>query len=179
MISYTKKFIFQHHGKCAGTSIKNAIKKSAPELRAELRETGQGHLSLEDMYNLIRERGEKPNEYFKFTIVRNPWDRLVSWYYHWTKINNSDMKFEDFAVQRKMPYKNLEKMNFILQFENLKKDWTKLCRRIDIPRVGLPHIQYNTNRPADKAYQEYYTDELRDLVASRQKEVIEKFDYKF
>lgn len=178
MICHTKKFIFCHHGKCAGTSIKNALKESLPKLRKEMRPTISGHLSLKEMYDLIREHGNNPKDYLKFTVVRNPWDRIVSWYYHWQKIQDVKVDFNHFVEERKMPYKHLDKMDFILQFENLRKDWTKLCRKLDIPRAGLPHVQYSTNRPK-RDYKQYYNDESRDLVAERHKEVIEMFDYKF
>lgn len=178
MICYSKKFLFYHHGKCAGTSIKNAIKNQSPKMRREVRETARGHLELDEMYKLIRRHGHKPQDYFKFTIVRNPWDRLVSWYYHWIKINKSDMDFDAFAKERTMPYKHLNQMTFILQFEKIRHDWSELCRKLELDRCGLPHIQYSTNRPK-RNYQDYFTDETRELTAKRHKEVIELFDYKF
>ena len=178
MICYTHKFLFYHHGKCAGTSIKNAVKKSLPHLRKELRGTISGHISLSEMYELIREEGHNPKDYFKFTIVRNPWDRLVSWYYHWNKIHENQMDFESFAIEREMPYRSLDKMDYIMQFENLRRDWTRLCRKINIERTGLPHVQYSTNRPK-RNYQDYFSAKTKKIVAERHKEVIEMFDYKF
>ena len=180
MICHSKKFIFCHHGKCAGTSIKNAIRAAEPSLRKELRETISGHMSLAQMEEKIKEAGGNPDEYFKFTVVRNPWDRVVSWWFHWQKIENTKIDFSDFVMQRRMLYRDLDKMDFILKFENLDEDFKKLCNIIDIKHVNLPHVQYGTNRP-DKNYRRYYKDnrEAKKAILRVHRKTIEKFDYKF
>ena len=83
MISRSKKFIFIHIPKCAGTSIESAITKyTEPNSFGYDKRIG-GHVQhsvcreLVDL-NLLSEIECK--DYFKFTIVRNPWDRCVSEY---------------------------------------------------------------------------------------------------
>ncbi|WP_107853134.1 sulfotransferase family 2 domain-containing protein [Oceanimonas marisflavi] len=60
---------FLHIPKCAGVSINKALYGSL----------GVGHVTLEDA--LVSLGPIKFNNFFKFTIVRNPWDRLVSSYF--------------------------------------------------------------------------------------------------
>jgi hypothetical protein len=89
-----KKAIFVHIPKCAGISVNEAIFSTK----------AGGHTSLND-YCVVFSPQEL-NDYFKFTIVRNPWDRLVSAYTFLQKggFNDSDKnwyhenlsKFEDF-----------------------------------------------------------------------------------
>lgn len=64
-----KKAIFVHIPKCAGISLNRAI----------FGNLAGGHRTLEEYLTVFEPKCI--NEYFKFTIVRNPWDRLVSAYF--------------------------------------------------------------------------------------------------
>jgi len=79
MISHCKKFIHIHIPRCAGSSIDNSL--------------GQYSItktSRDSLYEMFSERHikavcvENYKNYFKFAIVRNPWDRMVS-IFHWGK----------------------------------------------------------------------------------------------
>ena len=63
MIDHRRRFVFVHIPKTAGISIYEAFGS-----RSQM-----GHLRLED-------HPPFPADYFKFAIVRNPWDRAVSTY---------------------------------------------------------------------------------------------------
>lgn len=69
IINHKYKFIFIHIQKTAGTSITNAL--------YSIEETENLHHS-HSMLNSIDIN--KFKEYFKFCFVRNPFDRLLSWY---------------------------------------------------------------------------------------------------
>ncbi len=72
MINKEKKVIFIHVPKCGGLSIKKLFNFPGPR-----------HNTLR--YHLKKHKKEC-EEFFKFSIVRNPWDRAVSWYsYHSTQ----------------------------------------------------------------------------------------------
>jgi len=72
MILHDKKIIFIHIPRTGGTSVEEYFQFK--HQHGWKPDTAQ-HLTLKeysDHYDV--------EDYFKFTIVRNPWDRLVSWY---------------------------------------------------------------------------------------------------
>ncbi len=64
-----KKLIFIHITRTGGETIETLLNLS------------KIHISAKDRLKLIK----NSEKYFKFAIVRNPWDRLVSWYFHLQK----------------------------------------------------------------------------------------------
>ena len=95
-ISHQHKFIFIHIPKCAGTSIEKHLRKftrlklmdpkilnNQEVIEKNLTRTGsihalERHLSALEIRNLVGSKRFK--EYFKFSFVRNPFSRLVSFY---------------------------------------------------------------------------------------------------
>lgn len=84
MYSHEHKFIYIHIPKSAGTFIKHYLLSNIePEY-----ENNQNQQDYDDKYKVTCERAlnaianEVPDykDYFKFTIVRNPFDRVVSMY---------------------------------------------------------------------------------------------------
>ena len=85
MINHKHKFIFLHTPKTGGMSVGSALYSA---------------LGIKDDYQSFRIHYDDLNEeilkeYFVFTFVRNPWDRLVSDYRFKTEIN-SNFAFETF-----------------------------------------------------------------------------------
>jgi hypothetical protein len=89
MIIHSKKLIFVHIQRTGGNSVSSAF--------GENPNTAEKHFLARD----LRERygADVWDSYFKFSFVRNPWDRLVSW---WTLINR----------KREAYYKDDELTNF-------------------------------------------------------------------
>lgn len=96
LISHSKKFIFIHVYKVAGTSISNALSKycnysarSKNPIKQIKQRLGiipniyindfSGHISAKDLKEQIPENIF--STYFKFAFVRNPWDWQVSLYH--------------------------------------------------------------------------------------------------
>ena len=75
MISHKHKFIFIHIPKCAGCSLKEHLVKNSDN-----KLINSGHESLDV---LLKNFSLKTEDYYKFTFVRNPWDRIVSLYFFW------------------------------------------------------------------------------------------------
>jgi chondroitin 4-sulfotransferase 11 len=76
-----KKFIFTHPPKCGGTSIENII--GFLELRNEYPNIhAYKHASLKMHIDKLAEKNLQLKDFFKFSIIRNPWDRAVSFYNH-------------------------------------------------------------------------------------------------
>lgn len=64
----------------------------------------------------------------------------------------------------------------VFRFENLVEEFNALTERLGLPeQTKLPHRNPSSKRP----YQDYYTDDLRRLVADRYQRDIELFGYEF
>jgi hypothetical protein len=130
------------------------------------------------------------NDYFKFAFVRNPWDRVVSWYNFSMKIKNLDkdrnitgkdflsfiLEFQNiWGNEQQNQYNFTECCDFIGRFENLQDDFDTICDKIGIPRQQLPHF----NKTIHKHYTEYYDKRTKQIVANIFASDIERFDFKF
>lgn len=73
LISESKKFIFVHIQKTAGRSFEAVLMDDISDLKS-LSGTHDHAAWVKDEF------GDKWDEYYKVAFVRNPWDRLVSWY---------------------------------------------------------------------------------------------------
>jgi len=195
MISHKHKCIFVHIPRCGGTSM-------------EISMVGDNWFKIDrTTKHLIASTAKKIYEpywddYFKFSFVRNPWDRMVSMsrYSHfygcrieggklnvnkymkrWPNLEidpRSKSKTENIKPIKNAVYLNIlnEELDFIGRFENLLEDFGKVCSIINC-KNKLPHSHYNKKTP--KHYTEYYDDETREIVAERYARDIEYFGYKF
>jgi Sulfotransferase family len=73
LISNSRKFIFIHIQKTGGSSIEQVIKENVPDAHPILARHDHASWAKSEI-------GAEWEQYFKFSFVRNPWDRLVSWY---------------------------------------------------------------------------------------------------
>ncbi|MEQ9426104.1 MAG: sulfotransferase family 2 domain-containing protein, partial [Cyclobacteriaceae bacterium] len=116
MISHKHKAIFIHIPKCAGTSVEKLLgvgyNENSPD-RCSLygwdseKQLHLHHATAEQLldFGLIDE--ETWNSYFKFTFVRNPWDRAYSdyfWMMHDQRVKDS---FDQFLLKKGAFYKCL------------------------------------------------------------------------
>ena len=69
----SQQWLFTHVSRTGGTSIRSALQLASPRTRAFLTQ----HANLADAKTRL---GVKFEQTFCFAFVRNPWERLVSWY---------------------------------------------------------------------------------------------------
>lgn len=203
IISHSKKFIFFHNYKVAGSSISNVLSKYEPHywirtvLRAARYKTYHPalanftqHASAIDVRKLVDP--ETFDSYYKFTFVRNPWDWQVSLYHYMLQKKNhfqhdliKGMNFEDYIdwrvnhnlktqCQRFKDSDGNTLVDFIGRFENLEDDFGKVCDLLSIER-RLPH----KNPSKHQTYRDYYNDRTRELVRDAFADDIALFDYDF
>jgi len=121
LISHRKQFIFFKTEKTAGTSVEVYFEKYCfPQGNYEYEEPRDEYINEET--GIIGPRGgdgrkfnsHMPasevkkivpmsiwNSYYKFTIIRNPFDKIVSYFYHLLKIFR-DNSFYDLPFRRKV-----------------------------------------------------------------------------
>lgn len=88
LISHRHRFVFIHIQKTGGDTISRLLSERVPDLQR----LGAKHERLCDRATLLEDHAD----YLKFAFVRNPWDRLVSWY---SMISAAAMVTEDEARQ--------------------------------------------------------------------------------
>ena len=81
MISHKHKFIFIHINKTGGSSLEHALKKYCENFSNRKFKHQCLFDKLENNPPLISQCKHLLEEYFKFTIVRNPWDKELSDYF--------------------------------------------------------------------------------------------------
>lgn len=195
--SETNRIIYFINPKCACTTIKAFMATTDRTLDVDPAKIGQdGAFGKVDR---VEDVSPYP-DYFKFTFVRNPWDRLVSCYLEkilrqrkWKEIFGSSPSFADFVrVVHGIPDDKAD-MHYRSQYLNLTDSSDKLV--VDfVGRVETIHddmkavasvrsLDYspghfrksNGRRP----YQEYYEKKTRDLVGERYAKDIKLFGYEF
>lgn len=213
IISPGRKFIFVHIPKTGGTSMALALEARAhkddiligdtPKARRRkaraktLNAKGRvwKHSTLADIHGALSE--EDLRGMFVFTLVRNPWDRMVS-YYHWLQDQSFDhpavslaktVDFEGFvrAPQtaqsfKSNPYRSYvsnsngaERANAFVRLEALEEDLAPITEHLGFP-LDIPHVN-RSQRPSD--YRLAYSDATVEAVASMCAEDISRFGYVF
>ena len=192
MISYDKKFIFVHINKTAGTSMEKAladygVKKleEKGDLKFELNYNQSQHFNCDEYKKYL---GSEYDDYFKFTVVRNPFDRVVSYYYGGAI--QKGLNFKDWVVDRYLNenYKDYirmysdythwfdkDEMNCVLKFENLDQDFIKLKETLDL-NCELGKANVNKSRTH---YRDYYDDKTKDIIENHFEKELNAFQYKF
>ena len=195
MICHKHRCIFIHIPRTAGSSIESSIR---PEWNFD---------NYRDLKHIVASTAKSIYkdywyDYYKFTFIRNPWDRMVSmtkydWFYGCKIVggkldvsgylekfpgpeidSRSKSRGEKIDTINNSVYLNIinEELDFIGRFENLQEDYNKVCSTINCSNTLL-HIETNNNKT--KHYTEYYDDVTREIVAERYARDIELFGYVF
>ncbi len=98
LISHQAKFVFVHVQKTAGLSIEAVLARNVPDLA---RWHGRHGFAREGAAELGSKRW---SEYYSFGFVRNPWERLVSWY---AMIDKSRLKLPIWKRFSRAPFHRL------------------------------------------------------------------------
>ncbi len=197
IVSPKYKFVFFAQEKTGCTSIYNVLENIEDDKKIV------GEIVPKDHNNYLYSKHTSCSEfqdnhpefidYFKFAFVRNPWDRVVSWYnfqMHLSNVENVEadrnIKGIDFssyvhkytniwAYDALNQYNFTKCCDFIGRYENLQQDFNIICDKIGIPQQKLPH----KNKTKYKHYTEYYDDETKEIVEERFAKDIEHFNYEF
>lgn len=213
IISRQRSFVFVHIPKTGGTSLATALEDRATaddiligDMPKAQRRRGRlkdlmpkgrlwKHSTLSDIDGVLSVA--EITQMFAFTLVRNPWDRVVS-YYHWARAQQFDHPavqlaqrsdfagfVSDAAVQqslRRTPAGHymqtadgVERCDLFIRLEHFERDaqplWDHLGFKVALPRINA------SDRAGD--YKSAYTDLTRAIVADVCANDIARFGYRF
>jgi len=206
LISKKNSFIFIHIYKNAGTSATNAllpfalsqwqliVHKALKKARVPSPFEPQPFHAHIKVSEIIESLGRKKfNSFFSFAIVRNPWDWQVSLYkymlksktHHQHELVSKLGSFDEYIkwrcknevrYQKDFIYSNNNELlvNYVARFENLDADFDKICSHIGVA-ASLPKLNVSNTKP----YQEFYSEETKELVRQTFKPDIELLNYDF
>lgn len=214
ILSRGRRYIFIHAPKTGGTALSLALENRAMKDDVMLGDTPKAirrrgrvkdvkasgrlwkHAMLSDLYGLVTP--EEVASFYVFTLVRNPWDRMVS-YYHWLQGQGFDhpavtlAKTVDFATflrhpqtitaMRTAPYgryvtdaQGQERCNLFIRLEHLDQDLAPLETHLGF-RLGPLQRTNASERDAD--YRSYYDEATQALVGTLCAADISRFKYQF
>jgi len=198
MISRKYKCVFVHVPKAAGQSIENFFlslhgltwETRSPLLLRSNRDPAIGpqslaHLTAQEYIDCGHLSRDEFESYFKFSFVRNPWDRLVSEF----RYRRYDEKYT-FAkfVQKRLPKKDsfsdayrhilpqydflhdeagTQLVDFIGRFENLQNDFDYVCSQLGVADTMLRHVNSEKQRPGIRT-------RLKSLFSKRSVETVKR-----
>lgn len=135
--------------------------------------------------------------YFKFAIVRNPWDRVVSQFAHMSKrrglrryigMQEGDSFKRYLELIRETRHVQWEPqtsfilgeqgrllVDFIGRFEDFDNSVLSILTHLGLGRCSIPHAKRGERGP----YQSYYDRETQGIVADMYAADIEMFGYSF
>lgn len=213
MISHKHKVIFIHIPKSAGSSVfkyflpeRNINWKNpdyevlygwCPKRRIHLQ-----HATTKQLLETELITEEQWKTYYKFTIVRNPWDRAYSdylWIQDDRKVydsfynfiykkgkfkkilnDNSNMNYRGDHLLNQTDFFSLDnewKVDSVLRFEELDTEMKQLTKKLNLKEKFDIHIQ-KSNRKF-KHYSHFYTNTRMKLIKNNYHNDIIKLNYVF
>jgi len=214
IISRGRKYIFTHIPKTGGTALTLALEARAMKDDILIGDTPKAvqrrnrlkglqssgrlwkHSRLVDIYGLVSQA--EIETFFTFTLVRNPWDKMVS-YYHWLRAQGFDhpavglakqLDFSGFlkdaqtqTAARATPngsymkdLEGVERCDLFIRLEHLAQDIAPLEDHLGFSLGAVP-VANASARDAD--YRPYYSDADAACLADLCAEDIARFGYSF
>jgi len=184
IISDKYKLLFVHIPRTSGQSVRNVITEHDPDWK----EIHYFHAPI------TPEISEKYKDYFKFAIVRNPWQATASLYFQEVKVKGS--KYDNFKhwfgikkrqnfpnheiFPRQLPFIFTDKLlvDNVFRYENIGQEINKLFRPL---KINVDYTKVTSHNTSDKYnWRDIYKDKSNiELVRNYCQEDIEYFGWKY
>lgn len=216
MISTENKFIFIHNPKCGSTYVSQILAPysdiwDVPWREQDLKNMKIPHHAPPKKIEKAFSYQEKENfdDYFKLTTIRNPWDRMVSWWSwgRWSKdfvpfykdkegdhdIPKTEMSFDDWINNAESEH--IKELTNSFNADSFLHDGSELMvdliiRLEDFNSSLFPALSmlikdfvkpdsFTRNRSKRGPYQEYYNNKTKKIVEKKFEKDIEIGRYQF
>ncbi len=203
MISDSLRFVFVHIPRTGGTSVEVALGDHA---RRPIARTVNGSTVLPHKHDTALELrallGSAWEQYFRFSIVRNPWERMLSDYHFFRSIG--PQLYPEFSAREQQLADDAQRLpldewlahnaanlrmcqldyltdahgkllvDSICRFEDLEADFAAVCQKIGVD-VALPWLNRTLHPPIEAAYSAMGA----EIVRRHCSHDIAHFDYRF
>lgn len=206
MIAVEKKFLFIHVPKTGGNSIQSMLHPYADDemIVTSVYQDGVERFNVKNPHYGTTKHAvlaeykkvmapELYDSLFKFAVIRNPWDWLISWYFSPRRVMKRgadawirdefielvrtvpplrhyiatetlwDKVAQKLAIGRGQTAPLDQEVDFLMRFEHLDDDFKTVCRMIDVPYQPLP-VRNKSDR---KHYSHYYDESLKEMVRAK------------
>ena len=119
------------------------------------------------------------NSYYKFTVDRNPWDKVLS-HFHFVRQRyttfNEDISFDEYLNKADLPYnytiytdENKDLMvDRVIKYENLDEELGEVFSDLGVPYEGSLNVYEKSHyRKEKKNYQESYSEYQKDIIQNK------------
>jgi hypothetical protein len=193
------RFVFFSNPRTGSESIREALNPYSDIFSRPADPLWDDHRTPDELAVIFENRGLSLASYFKFCFVRNPWERLVSYYQYFKPDKNfkliwvtgawenrlSFTGFVESLLTRSYPFlhqrhfalgKNgVAPMDYVGRYETLEDDWRQICAKLNI-EAALPWVNRSRRR---FPYQIFYNDRTRKIVAEVFAKDVRLADYRF
>ncbi len=208
LVSDEYKFVFVHVPKTGGTSITEALVKAhgcelakpsgyykhkglgrsrGKDIPAQFRPNG---IELHDPYSVICEKYPKAKDYRVLAMVRNPWERIYSFYWHKRRRRDANLPVQ--ASGQPCELNQVFKVSnscliqpqiwwfpedaIVLRYENFPSYVTDFFP--GLPRIEINRLNTNSHR-SGAGWREEYDMYTRKLIEAYYQYEIDRYGYQF
>ncbi|WP_298038606.1 sulfotransferase family 2 domain-containing protein [uncultured Desulfuromonas sp.] len=201
IISHKHKFIFIKTAKTAGTSIEVFLSRHCgredvltpifPHVEPHVARNYEekeffNHIPAADIKKKVSR--EIWNNYFKFCVERNPWDKTLS-HYHMLRFRaENNLSLDEYFEKGQFCF-NYPKytdnsgsviVDRIVKYENLSEELAYIFRRLNIPFEGSLGVKAKSEYRTDRRhYKEILSTEQAEIISKAFSREIELFGYSF
>ena len=200
LVNNKRKLVFIHIPKNAGTTFKSVLYSTHGDVewkRPFTDEKKYTHSPLKSFYASFPES----NDYKVITIIRNPYERALSWYSYYRTptyynrhpqmraLHYAQQPFLEFLKWYNRSFKSKWEMlpqvwwythknklhsDYQIRFENLEQDINKVSKELEMDIIKIPH---NNKSLESLTVGEVYCDESISIINEWYKEDFKKLDY--